>query len=87
VSLGNPKLIFKYLDFLIPRLEFTPTPNPPLKGEGDLSIELLLLNFALDIEDKTKGTGSKSPSPLWGGIEGGGNHMRPISNVIYPSKR
>ena len=67
----------------------TPPPlTPPHKGEGDLkaSVPTATLTPSVSV--------SESPSPLWGGVRGGGNGEGPsallsVENVIrdYPGRR
>ncbi len=50
-------------------MEFTPTPNPFPQGGGGFC---RLSGFALKLEMLAGETPPKSPSPLWGGVRGGG---------------
>ncbi len=54
----------------------------PHKGEGDASIDSLSWNFVPDIEFEEFGLMSKSPSTMWGGIEGGGRLSPPYFEIF-----
>jgi hypothetical protein len=56
---------------------FTPTPNPSHKGEGDTGIVALTISTIY-----TGRAGTGFPSPLWGGVRGGGMQLRPPPNPV-----
>ena len=55
---------------------------PPLKGEGGFNLELHSLNSISGPTSQRKNMMFVSPSPWWGGIEGGGKPSLQYLNFV-----